>query len=175
MIISAMWRFSHPSDHLEDRSQIADRRSQIADWGSWFGLFNHSPGWRDENLSGAKRRQSRQLESRFLRALSLIGRTTICNLRSTIQLEWSGRRDCLRPSQVGSRCSLILDRRYKRLPAFKPTPWVLHPAAKKASRWGGFLVGAAGFEPTASSSRTRRATRLRHAPTNRSCAGISYD
>ena len=29
------------------------------------------------------------------------------------------------------------------------------------------VVGAAGFEPTASSSRTKRATRLRHAPTGR--------
>ena len=28
------------------------------------------------------------------------------------------------------------------------------------------MVGAAGFEPTASSSRTKRATRLRYAPTS---------
>ncbi|MEN9535544.1 MAG: hypothetical protein RLZ22_1000 [Verrucomicrobiota bacterium] len=34
------------------------------------------------------------------------------------------------------------------------------------------MVGAAGFEPTASSSRTKRATRLRHAPTGRWCAGV---
>ncbi len=32
-------------------------------------------------------------------------------------------------------------------------------------------VGAAGFEPTASSSRTRRATRLRYAPTSWRCSG----
>ena len=31
------------------------------------------------------------------------------------------------------------------------------------------MVGAAGFEPTASSSRTKRATRLRYAPTSCRC------
>ena len=30
---------------------------------------------------------------------------------------------------------------------------------------GGFLVGATGFEPATSSSRTKRATKLRYAPT----------
>ena len=30
-----------------------------------------------------------------------------------------------------------------------------------------FLVGVAGFEPTASSSRTKRATKLRHTPDGR--------
>ena len=37
------------------------------------------------------------------------------------------------------------------------------------------MVGAAGFEPTTSSSRTRRATRLRYAPTALTCRATEVD
>jgi hypothetical protein len=39
-----------------------------------------------------------------------------------------------------------------------PAPWLRAPDS------GPDLVGVAGFEPTASSSRTKRATKLRHTP-----------
>ena len=60
-----------------------------------------------------------------------------------------GRRDCLRSAPA---------KRHAR------------PSSGPCKR--GLLANARdAFEPTASSSRTRRATRLRHAPTIRSCAG----
>jgi hypothetical protein len=42
---------------------------------------------------------------------------------------------------------------------------VLRPAFEHETRRTGVLVGARGFEPPTSSSRTMRATKLRHAPT----------
>ena len=42
----------------------------------------------------------------------------------------------------------------------KPTPWGSHDVGLSVDS----MVGVAGFEPTASSSRTKRATRLRYTP-----------
>jgi hypothetical protein len=56
-----------------------------------------------------------------------------------------------------------------RLPSFSRTGWESRFRAVPSWRETGpdvlvWLVGVAGFEPTASSSRTKRATKLRYTP-----------
>ena len=59
--------------------------------------------------------------------------------------------DSLEPAETGQNTPVSIQ---------KPTSWDDHDVGLSAMQ----LVGVAGFEPTTSSSRTKRATKLRHTP-----------
>ena len=96
-------------------------------------------------------------------------------IEATTAREWSGRGEGAASARGQTGLCLAMDLQHRRggdpgtlgsVGATLPgRARVLRPACEHETLRTGVLVGARGFEPPTSSSRTMRATKLRHAPT----------